>query len=413
MEVDFSKRRKVCFQMMGGAAKIGGHHFSARDLGRAMQDAGYEVSWLMLGVDVRPDSQAYAEADQLQCMKLSLFEISTWSNLHTWYQQKQFDTIFCLDELGCRIALMLHPFSYSHIVPIKPGWINSDAWTSRCLHFVNFSRENFEYYKSHPKYQKTQLHLLPNRVRAIPEDTVLLEDFRRELGILPGEKIVLAASRITLGDHRDPGKRAVFESAVKMFSRLQMADKGWRMILIGKPENDAALKWCEALAATHKKIEVVTDLKYTGRLSSVFPVAQMVVAMGRTVMEALASGCVGMVPVGGRDLPLPILGETFETFSYHNFTHRATDFGADVVSAADRLIFDLVDDFQLFESVKVECRELFHAYLETDSVVESYKNIVEDVASQPSSINIGLWLYSSVRTMAIFMISCFRGRGRK
>lgn len=395
--------RRICLQMMGVASGVGGHHYSARDLGRAFKDAGYEVSYLMIALDVKPTSKAYSAEDGLYRVKLSISEPSTWVQLHTWYTKQQFDAIFCLDELSCRIALMLLPFSHPHIIPIKPGWINSDAWTAACPHFINFSRENFDYYKAHPKYQKTKLHLLPNRVRCIPVDSSLLDDFRGDSRLIEGERVLMAASRISLGDHRDPGKRAVFESAVAMFTELQMATRGWRLILIGTPSDEAALKWIEELAASHEKVDVVIDSKYTGNVSAVFPAAEIVVAMGRTSMEALCSGCVGMVPVGGRKLPLPIIGQTFEIFSYHNFTHRAQDFGDGVLSEVDQLVVDMTSDCQLLEETKAECKEIFDEHLGTDAVIKRYQAIVEDVASRKSGIHCGVWLYSAVRTLVILI----------
>lgn len=401
---------KICFQMMGVASGVGGHHYSARDLGRALREYGYSVEFLMLGSGTQPNSKAYAPADKLTRFAFSLSRLSTISDLKAWYRSHDFDAIFCLDELSCRIALVYHPLTQQRVIPIKPGWINSDAWTQACLHFINFSKENYDYFVEHKGYNETQLHLIPNRVGAISRDVELEGAFSKLIGLEAGQRLLLAASRIHLGDHRDFGKRYVFESALEMFKSLKMYEAGWRLVFVGNPTNEKSLLWINDLAANELGVSVVTDSKYTSNLSKLFPVSDVVVAMGRTLMESLSVGSVGMVPVEGHRFPLAVTSDTFSVFSYHNFTHRAKEFSDSSLLDADEFVEGIISSSEALELAKVDSKEIFDYNLSVNGALRKYASIIDDVSSATARIRFGIWIYSLMRVLGVFLISWWRKR---
>lgn len=394
------ERYRICFFASGTQTGMAGHHFSVRDLGNALINHGVDVRFLEVRAKGEKMSSPLSKVDNFNSLYIDAYSPNSWKTIYSYFQSQIFDAVFCFDEFSTRIALICHPTFINRLVPVKPGWINSDSWTAACFNFINFSGENYKYYQNHIKYREVNLHLIPNRVNPVVASDKLISDLRKKLEILPVEKVIIAASRISLGDTRDQGKRDIFELALKMFNNNNLGQENWRLIMIGTPVNQSSLDWITDLVGLNKSVDLVTDENFTKNVSSIFPLAEVVVSMGRTSMEALSAGCAVLIPSKSMNDLICVDEVSFSALQDANFTHRA-QITNKITTHSPQILKDIFFKKELLKAKKISAKKLFSKRLSIETAIPLYLNIVESASTLPRKYNFKVTIYSFLRVWTI------------
>lgn len=406
--MSISKRYHICFLVTANRTGVAGHHFSVRDISHSLSAAVENVDILEIRAKGDEISRPLSKVNNFKSFQLNSLAPRQWINLYKHFKSESYDAIFCFDEFSVRVGIIFNSLSLNKVVPVKPGWINSKSWTSACAHFINFSKENFDYFKGQPKYSKVNLHHIPNRVQSVEPALDLIRDLKESLNILPNQKIIIAASRISKGDERDSGKRCVFESALELYKLYKLDQQGWRIVVLGTPVNDEASAWILNLCEDFYNVSIVTSNKYTENLSTILPMADVVFAMGRTAMEAMSAGTAVIIPTEDLRNATLVDGLSFERLQNFNFTHRFKINNVckniNEINGLSKIFFDM----EYLDHVKRDTKELFINRLSLKRAIFSYINIIEDISAMPRRSNFKKYVYSFVRVWLLQFLKILR-----
>ena len=406
--MSISKKYHICFLVAANRTGVAGHHFSVRDISHSLNAVVGNVDIIEIRAKGEEISRPLSKVNNFKSFQLNSLAPRQWIKLYKHFDTESYDAIFCFDEFSSRIGIVFNLFCLNKVVPVKPGWVNSKSWTSACAHFINFSKENFNYYKEQSKYSKVNLHHIPNRVQSVEPALDIIRDLKESLNILPDQKIIIAASRISKGDGRDNGKRCVFESALELYRLNKLDFKGWRIVMIGTPVNNEAAKWISKLCGDFDNVSIVTSNKYTENLSSILPMADVVFAMGRTAMEAMSAGTAVIIPTEDLKNSTLVDGVSFERLQDANFTHRFKINNDQKAFYEINGVSKIFSDMKYLDHVKRATKELFMNRLSLKIAVLSYMNVIEDISTMPRRSNFKKFIYSFVRVWLLLFVKTLR-----
>lgn len=364
MSQGLSRRRPQRVSLIVTATETGvaGHHYSVRDLSRALQESGFEVRVWVLRFADKHWSQAL-EGHGVSQMDAA----DPLSGRHRLLERND-AAVFCFDESAVRAAIAFMPERLERIVPVKPGWVNSDAWTRFASAFVLFTQENYEFYRDNPRYRGVRPYYMPNRVAPPKTDPALVRRLQDKLGDPPpGERLVFVAGRI------DPYKLPTIEQGAALFEALRKAASA-RLVIIGSASNAEVLKDLQARYAGRSDVSIVTDPAITSRLSSVLARGDLIVANGRTAMEAMLLGKNVAVPTSAGELAELVTPANFDAMLHHNFTQRAAGQAGQGGAAA------LLGDPAALDRNAEAVREIAEERISTVRAAELYGQVVDFVA---------------------------------
>ncbi|TIX73151.1 MAG: hypothetical protein E5V25_05685 [Mesorhizobium sp.] len=231
---------------------------------------------------------------------------------------RSFDPNFllCYDEIASRIAILAVPLRRHIVIPVKPGWLNSDSWTNGVEKFVLFTRENLDFYTRSRRYIGVSLFYIPNRVMVPPQDPLARS---RLASAIPQ---VDWSSRIIMCPVRfDPGKAAVIDAALRLHEQLSSQQKH-ELIVIGSSPHPEYFDRLRAEHRSQKDIHFSSDPELTAKLSSILNAADVIVAAGRTAAEALLLQKTVYVALGNERKPVLVTPSNFHILQHFNFSGR-------------------------------------------------------------------------------------------
>lgn len=395
-------RLSLCMVIVGGLKGTAGHFYSAHDLAVALSSKGIHVEIKVLAL--RPGAHAKILEALPYHAVVPLFKgvFSSLGALRAEIRRSRFSGVIAFDEIGCRIINLLFPFNSINLVPLKPGWINTNSWISTCADFICFSKENADFYAKSKRYAATQIHYIPNRVISAVSDESKIADIRGQLGIPADDKIIVAAGRIDIGAGGKPGKQSIFVSALNLFEALNDRHQ-LHLVIMGKPVNHASTDWIQDMAGNRSNVHVFSSDIATDKLSAVLALGDCVVAQGRTAMESMSLGLPTFVPIDGLPLPVMVNEDTFDTLLYSNFSGRVEPADFANLQSADELITRIFFSNQQYLEISGATRNLFTKSLHIEEKINLYKDIIKNKKSVNISIKkLMSWCNSCLRVLVIY-----------
>lgn len=377
-----------------GKDQFGGHHVSIKDLTNNFSSNNINVDV----INLKEDSVVLSPIGSHK-VEVNLLNPNSILKFRYYLKSGNYSAIFCFDELSTRYLLITIPDLLHKIVPVKPGYLNSSSWTNACKFFINFSEENHLYYKSLPKYKKVVLKYIPNRVKPLKNkinDRSL--GFIDSLNLKKNNKIILVPTRI------DPNKKELIEKGINFYKFLN--DKEYYLVIAGLVNCELTYNWLQNITKEINNCKILTSNKITNNISEIFYSVDIIIAMGRTAMEAMSLNKFVCVPVKGKELPILITEKNFNILKYYNFTNRS------VISKEDyKLNIELIKSFKhnlKFDNYQVT-GILFSQFLDVNNAFEKYLKIINDL--DPSSkflVSSSAWIKSLIRVFFIELKSILK-----
>jgi glycosyltransferase involved in cell wall biosynthesis len=351
-----------CFE--GANSGVGGHYYSLSVLSKAMSCL-HEVKILVLG---NKNVEALDGLD-LPIEKIEFVSLKDQAGLEALKANLR----ECSPDVLHSFDLKAHPLAQAvsaelkipHVIT-KPGGGPGRYRYPLARDIILFTKEELSWLKGHPAFRNVRLHLIPNRVaRPKANSTRLMELSPR---IKPDHFVFLAIARAT------EGKEHQLVQAIHLVEDLAERGMKVQLVIIADPHDLGVIR---RLAKIAKENTVLLHEKpYIVKASVYLPLADIVIAMGRGVMEAAALGKPVMSSSEGARYPFLLNDQNFDVAFAANFTSRSG------IVASDEETFDCISKLirnrdQYALSVQF-IEERFTRYFEIDTVVHQYEEIYQN-----------------------------------
>ena len=395
--------KEIAFLVLSGPNGKGGHHYSIRDLGAEFEAKGVIVHYITVSSDSSVHVEPLAKKKRLGEYVLTFNLLALLRFVRRQIKIDLVDAVISLDEIGVRICMAAFPCAHHKIIAIKPGWVNSSAWTAHSGKLVCFSQENYDYFKALPKYRKAHLEFVPQRVYPVEVNGEITTLLYKELCLGEYDKVVIAGGRVDLGDSDSPGKKPIFETGLALHAQLLKEGVRSFLILAGTPKNAAAEEWLKSLSARMPQVHVEMRPIYVDKLSSLVGLADYVIGMGRVAMEAMSLSKNVFIPTQNGELPVRITSDNFETIAHYNFTHRAvSNLSASLTSSRDDLD-KLLSTPEYEHEQGAITKKLFDENLSIKTGVARYLEIIDSLAMLPKRKSYVVAAYSFIRIYMVML----------
>lgn len=366
---------RVILICTGGKSEIAGHHFSVRDIAAAFEASDIHVDIVLIVSDRNQKSAAFQQVPHHK-FETGTVGLAAVSRLNRLIKTLNPDAVLCFDEFAVRIAILATPFKRELIIAVKPGWVNSNTWTNGVQKFILFTKENFDFYKRTKRYEGVELFYIPNRVAAPAHNELIRGLLIQSIPKLKHSSIiVMCPVRI------DTNKGKIIESAIQLHRELS-ENQSVELVIIGANQHPYYLEQLKRKYGDHHNIHFCCENFLVTRLSEVIGAADIVVAAGRTVAEALLLGKTTYVVQTDGELPALVGSDNFQQLHYSNFTGRSKG-------------NQKPDTSQLIENISTTAFDLAIQELGVMSGVKKYRAVILSPAKKVSSRRLIITYFAS------------------
>lgn len=239
---------------------------------------------------------------------LNLYELK--SKLKRTIKKFNPEIIHCFDVGVYNIFTLLFSNKYK-IVLNKCGGPNPIDYPF-VQNLILFSEENKQWFINNPKFNKTQIEVIPNRVNKSLSDNTLYHEK------LPKEDAFCFVRIARIGIAY---KKSIEESINLIDQLLKSNIKNVHLYIIGTIEDEGIANEIK-IKISNLPITLLTESQYTKRASDLLYVADAVIATGRGIMEATVMGLPVLTPTVNSDIPILVNENNFEGFFRTNFSQR-------------------------------------------------------------------------------------------
>lgn len=366
---------KILYVISCNGGGNGGHNHSLNHISKAIEEKA-EVKIVSVGLgepNVLLSNPNYMG-------KLSFKWWNIWSlnqQLKDLYKTFKPDVIHCFDGSSALI-LMAQPFLFGEkIMYTKCGGPNERKMVAQVASdVILFSKENYKDHIENPRFKKTDIHLIPNRINAVKTWEVKEQKYIKNTSKFN----FLRVARI--------GKTYMSSmlQAMNLVEKLNELNisKEIHLYIIGTVQDETVFNNLNEIAS-EKKIccTFITD-EYTKEASKMLYLADAVLGTGRGVMEAMSLGLPTFVPVQGEELPSLLREENFQTFFKTNFSPRGKyqDYNLyNEISISKKL----VEDDLFYEESSVFASDIAkEKFILNPQIIHYYLSLYENLIKKPS-----------------------------
>lgn len=223
------------------------------------------------------------------------------------------DIYHCFDVGGYNIVRLIVNSRKNKIILNKCGGPNPNYYP-HIHNLVLFSIENQDWFKDNDKYRKSNVHLVPNRVRALSLD-VNFNPIEKKLN----DFIFIRICRIGIGY-----KKSISDS-INLIGVLNSLHINVKLFIIGVVEdNNIFMELQENELVKKGNVVFLVDSVFTNEASKMLYLADAVIGTGRGLMEAASLGKPIMAIDKNGDIPVLLNEESFIDAFRTNFSERNT-----------------------------------------------------------------------------------------
>lgn len=305
------------------------------------------------------------------------------------------DIIHCFDDKVYDFVTYILAFTGKSKFPImlnRCGGANAAAYPVS-KHLVLFMQENYEFYRTQPRFSDTNVYLIPNRVSAIV-DKRTSDIFRKN-----GDEFFL----FRIGRINKTYRKTVLES-IEVARRLQERGvQSFRLFLIGTNDDLSVYNEINELIKG-LPVTIVTDEQVTAKASAYLHYADAAICTGRGFMEACSLGIPVLAGAVNTLVPVPVNPDNFNDFFYFNFSERAVLRNPSGKDPIDELV-QIIQNPAVRQSYGDHAANFFAEYFDIGKAVEKYFGIYNSIAGKRVPYFLGRNIRNFLRTARFFRIS--------
>jgi glycosyltransferase involved in cell wall biosynthesis len=307
---------KVLLVTNTGSTGIGGHLYTVRSHYEALRHA---VDCALVGIGA-------VKSPAFDSLPGRTFHVFFRRGLAHFRELREFlkivgaerpDVIHTFDSTACAFARVAAWRLGCGLVVTMCGGPNPEgpyprAYFPQVDRLVLFSEENEQFFTRQPRFRRTKLWRIPNRVNEVVPDAEKIGRLRQRLR--PGVPTVLRVGRIS-GYF---GKTAA--QAIALVKRLTQEGCPVQMLFVGVIQQAAARAAIDQALGPHGI--VVSDAEFVTLGSAIVDVGDFVVGTGRSLMEAAARRRVLLAPTRDGAYPALVSETNWAALFRTNFSER-------------------------------------------------------------------------------------------
>lgn len=235
--------------------------------------------------------------------------------------------------------------------------------------FILFTKKHYSDALALKKFASTRLHWIPNRVKPLQ-----VNEARQKGTVFDQPKNMV---RLVTINRLCRTKQYQIEQSLALLDELIKAGCDVHLYVIGHDEKDMDATVYSRLE--HPECTVLTDATYTKRASDWIPFCDIVIGMGRTVMEAAAYGKPILVSPAHSSIPILLDHHNFESFFEENFTNRS-QFVSTKKESLDLIIDLCVSEAFRHDQARFSSR-MFNQWFSVDAVLPKYLKVYTNASA--------------------------------
>ena len=278
------------------------------------------------------------------------------------------DIIHCFDEYSYFLASHCKLFKSQKFIFTKCGGPSSrNKYWFHADNIILFSKENYNWYQNKKQYSKSNIQLIPNRVKGLSQN---------ELNNRGIEKDLEAFNFVRIGRIGANYKESIL-SLLSLVNSLKFnlnIDKKLIIYIIGYVENEIIFQEIKNRANEQNlKVQFITDER-TIQASQLLGLADCVLGTGRGLMEAMSLGIPVLTPVSNNEYPILVTQANFNSLLETNFSPRNY---LSNISSFDELsaIANIVNSEYNYKTIKDETFKLFDLNLSLNNSKVAYEQL--------------------------------------
>ncbi|WP_299758436.1 glycosyltransferase [uncultured Pontibacter sp.] len=305
----------------------------------------------------------------LQYLYFDAINILTFKNeLYEVLETYKPDIIHCFDTNAYNIVKLILPNSKYKIILNKCGGPNKKNYPL-FNDLILFSIENKTWFDQQFEYNKSNIHLIPNRVKGIKVAAPSQLD----------EPIFKDQTKFTFVRIARLGaayKKGIID-AIRLISILTNLNYKVELYIIGVIENELILRELQKEAQGLNVIFLTKDV-HTVKASKMLYLADAVVATGRGLMEACSIGLPVLTPSINANIPVLVSENNFDSFLSTNFSERNVDEGYSKENNISNII-KLINNKEYNQKLRAFTSEMFEKYFDISEGAKKYIEVYKSV----------------------------------
>lgn len=304
-------------------------------------------------------------------------------------ESKQPDVIHCFDLEIFRIIKLAYKGNVRNIVLNKCGGPNPISFPVVDKLAV-FSLENYDWFNSRPKFSKTCIYLIPNRVNKSSIQINVFEEYKKREDCF---------TFVRIGRIGETYQKS-FIDAINLVSILKKRGIRGCLYIIGVVESVEILQQLKE-RAVDLDVEFIIESRFTEKASKMLYLADAVIATGRGVMEATALGLPILTTAENSEIPVLVSEQNFQIFFGTNFSQRNfwQQYDSDLnVDAICRLI----TDNSQYQKASNFSKNVFSLHFDVDKGISKYVELYQKPLANTSLYSIKNDFRNLLRTLYVF-----------
>jgi glycosyltransferase involved in cell wall biosynthesis len=266
--------------------------------------------------------------------------------------------------------IISHHYKKPYITTLCGG--SNPIFYPRVNNLILFSNENRKYFEANPKYNNTNIHLIPNRIQRPVQDYNKIEEIRRKLD--PKARIFLRIARIS-SFHKD----SILQS-IALINALNKENVRSQLVIVGSIQ-DLDI-YDEIAKQTEENTILLTDERYTINASEIIDVSELVIGTGRGFMEGASMKKILLCPSTQSEYPILATKDNLFDLFDNNFSVRSYDDASTNTSNLNRIIQVLQNDDQR-SALEDYMQQISQDYFEIEPIVGKYMEIYKELKYDP------------------------------
>ncbi|WP_327018710.1 hypothetical protein [Croceibacter atlanticus] len=356
------KEKKILFLIYTSkySSGGGGHFYSLKSISKSL-DSKLNYQIINLGY---AKTKVFKDTEKFQ-----FFLLKKWDIIYRFFSLLKIvrninpDVIHAFDSKSLFVARSLSFFLNINIVSTKCGGPNGNSkYISTADSFILFSKENFEFYSKFTN-DRIPKFLLPNRIEEVKVDNSHIQNFKKKYNI-NDELLVLRISRF------NPYYNLTFIQTINLFKQIHYKNKNSRLLFIGTIQSQEYYENLKLLILKENlPIDLITIEEFTHNAKKLLPIADIVIATGRGVMEAASLNKIIFCPVTNSKFPVALNKNTFNLLFSMNFSERS------IVNEISSIDFERI----IKKKENQYTRYFFDKYFNVNNVSNKYLAIYSNV----------------------------------
>ncbi|HHX69988.1 MAG TPA: glycosyltransferase family 4 protein, partial [Gallicola sp.] len=316
-----------------------------------------------------------------------------FTGLNFIYLKREFDSILktikpeiihCFDTAVYNVCKLLLVRGNYKFVLNKCGGPNL-RYFPQAENMILFSKENEIWFRNKSKFRKTNIYLIPNRVKAIK--------IKSENKILKDESFFNFVKIARIGSVY---KKSIKDS-INLVDKLLDETSNIKLYIIGQIINEKVYLELKEYAINSNVI-FLTESKYTSEASKMLYLADAVIGTGRGIMEATSLSLPVLTSASNSNYPILINKNNFDDLFKANFSERAivTDM---TKSHNINNIVKLVKNKNYRNELSKYSLNLFDKYFNVSNVVYKYNDVYENAIKD--TYRVSFWKDIILKLMTI------------